>query len=96
MIDLLAELYDLNAWTTLYTGIYLGIALKLLIDIGTEISFAEIEKQESDLSSLNLSAIQDNNLRQHVNSILIWIGKYIRIKYGSNDDSEEPHFLPAS
>ncbi|WP_409270316.1 hypothetical protein V1499_12885 [Neobacillus sp. SCS-31] len=96
MIDLLAELYDLNAWTALYTGIYLGIALKLLIDIGKEISFAEIEKHESSLSALNQSTIQDNNLRQNVNSILIWIGKYIRIKYGSSGDSEEPHFLPAS
>ncbi|WP_053366801.1 hypothetical protein [Bacillus sp. FJAT-27245] len=96
MIDLLVELYDINAWTAIYTGIYLGIALKLLIDVGTELSFAEIEKQDTGLSALNLSAIQDKNFRQIVNSILIWIGKYIRIKYGSHDDSEEPHFLPAS
>ncbi|RDU36497.1 hypothetical protein DRW41_13280 [Neobacillus piezotolerans] len=96
MIDLLAELYDMNAWTALYTGIYLGIALKLLIDMGTEISFAEIEKQETGLSALNLTTIQDKNLSQNVNSILVWIGKYIRIKYGSHDDSEDAHFLPAS
>ncbi|WP_059170741.1 hypothetical protein [Bacillus sp. FJAT-27445] len=96
MIDLLAELYDMNAWTAIYTGIYLGIALKLLIDLGTEISFAEFEKQETGLSALHLSTIQDKNLRQNVNSILFWIGKYIRIKYGSNDDSEDQHFLPAS
>lgn len=96
MIDLLAELYDINAWTAIYTGIYLGIALKLLLEMGTEISLAEIEKQESGLSALNLSTIQDKNLTQNVNSVLIWIGKYIRIKYGSHDDSEEPHFLPAS
>lgn len=96
MIDLLAELYDINAWTAIYTGIYLGIALKLLLEMGTEISFAEIEKQESGLTALNLSTIQDKNLSQNVNSVLIWIGKYIRIKYGSHNDSEEPHFLPAS
>ncbi|RHW42222.1 hypothetical protein D1B31_06235 [Neobacillus notoginsengisoli] len=95
MIDLLAEIYDLNTWTTLYAWIYFGIALKLLIDFSSTYSFTNQEKV-AETTGLQLSVTKTTSLPPASNSVIKWIGKYIKRKFCSTDDPEAPLSLLSS
>jgi len=89
MIDLLAEIYDLNTWTSLYAWIYFGIAIKLLIDLSGSFSFSDHEKP-AGMACIGLSLSSSDKPPRSSNFVLIWIGKCIKKKCGLNDDSDEP------
>ncbi|ALC90253.1 hypothetical protein AM500_11010 [Bacillus sp. FJAT-18017] len=86
-MDFSAELYDINAWVALYTGFYLAIALKYLLLWAIENPVSILDRPNQP-AGLGFSVYQQTNSRLNQNFIVMWIGKYIRMKYCPTEDPE--------
>jgi hypothetical protein len=94
LFQLLIDLSDINALNALYVSIFLGITLKFLWAWGVEYTFFG-SISESANTKINYPLVFCRNQNSINGSfILKRIVKYIRRKESTQEDSEEPIFLP--
>lgn len=94
LFQVLIDLADINALTAVYISIYIGMTIKLLWAWNVECSFFVNISDTGSTKIIHPSFFYTKKSHYHVNTILMWIIKYIRRKKSSQDDPEHspPYF----
>lgn len=90
MYQVLIEITDMNALSTLYFSLYFGVLVKILWAWNVEYSFMGSISEPAHTKINHPLSFYKQKSRININIILIRVIKYIRRKETPQDGTEEP------